>query len=217
MTLLGMALISWRISSWGISCHVWRNNAKSSGLEDGFLFFLRSFRSNMPQRFSIGFISRDWLGHGSLLIPFWLNQCCVALAEWQGAPSSINRELTLFILPLENIGRKPSCNIETYLAELMFASHSARSERPSLQIAPHTITEKPPCFTVGCCLFKSNSCWGSLHTHTLPLSGNNAKRDSSEKMTLVQKVIGLSTISWAQSFLRLILAKRRSFFLAALQ
>ena len=150
-----MALISWWISSWGISCHVWCNNAKSSGLEDGFLFFLWRFQSNTPKRFYIGLISGDWFGHGSLLIPFWLNQCCVTLAEWQVSPSFINRELTLFILPLQNIGWSPSCNIETYLAELMFASHSTRSERPSLQIAPHIITEKPPCFIVGCSLFKS--------------------------------------------------------------
>ena len=180
-------------------------------------FFLRRFQSNMPQMFSIGFISGDWFAHGSLLIPFWLNQCYVALAEWKRTPSSINRELTLFILPLENIGRSPLCNIETDFAELIFASHFTRPERPSVQIAPHALTEKPTCFFVGYSLFMSNSCWGSLHTHTLPLSGNNDNRNSSEKMTSVQKVIGLSTISRAQTFLRLILAgRRRGFLLAAL-
>ena len=110
-TLLGIVFISYRILSWEISCHIWRNKTKSSGLVDGFIFFLRMFRSNMPHRFSIGFISGDLLGHGSLLISFWRNQFCVALAEWQGAPSSINKESNLFILPLENIDRSPSCNI----------------------------------------------------------------------------------------------------------
>ena len=35
------------------------------------------------------------------------------------------------------------CNIETYFAELMFPLHSTRSEWPSLQIAPLTITRNP--------------------------------------------------------------------------
>ena len=49
--------------------------------------------------------------------------------------------VNLFILPLENIGRSLYCNIETYLSELMFRSHSTSSERPLLQIAPQAITE----------------------------------------------------------------------------
>ena len=38
--------------------------------------------------------------------------------------------------------------------------------------------------------FKSNSCCGNLYTHTLPLLGNYANCDSSEKLISVQKVNG---------------------------
>lgn len=115
-TLQSMALIRWRRSFWGIVCHGWRNNAKSSDLEDGFLCLLSFiFCESSGQRFSIRFISGNWLSHQSLLITFWLNQYCVTLA----APFSIKRELTWFILPFQNISWSPSYNIKTCLAKLM--------------------------------------------------------------------------------------------------
>ena len=45
---------------------------------------------------------------------------------------------------------KPLLRISMYLAEFMRPSHTTGSDFPSCQIAPQTITEKPPCLTVGC-------------------------------------------------------------------
>ena len=55
-----------------------------------------------------------------------------------------------------------------------------------------TITEKPPCLTVGCNRFIQNSWSGDLHTHTWPLHESWANEDSSEKITVKSL-----TVSWS--------------------
>jgi len=92
-----------------------------------------------------------------------------------GTPSSMNRVLFLTIWPVEKTGRHPSSRREMHIVELMLPTHSTSSDRPALQIAPHTITEKSPCLTVGCNRFKENSLLGSLQPHTRPLSEKLSK------------------------------------------
>ena len=76
-----------------------------------------------------------------------------------------------------------------------------------LYLTPYTITEKLSMFHRWLQSFEVKL--ASLHTHTLPLSENEANLDWAEKMTSVQKLRGPITISQASSLRRLKLAGPR--------
>ena len=118
--------------------------------------------------------------------------------------------------PLSNIGNNPWSRMLMYFSALTFPSQTTSSERPAVQMAPQTITEKSPNLTVGCRCCKENSWDGSRHTQIRPLSENCANQDSSEKTTVSQNSTGLLIISDPHCFLRSMLKGQSGLFLAAL-
>ena len=87
-----------------------------------------------------------------------------------------------------------------YLAEFIWPSHTTSLDFHRYHIVPQTITEKPPCSTIGCNQFIQNSWTGDLHTHIQPLHENWTNDDSSE-ITACQKS-NVACISWLCGLVR---------------
>ena len=153
-----------------ISAHAHLRQLIKSSLQDGLVGFFRSARSRMAHKFSIGFISNDWLGHGKYFIPSFANQSFVTNPlsfsqyvrelhlAWKGWNDNAAFHYEMHAKTLA----PPPQRMLMYFSALIFPSKTTSSERPAVQMVPQTITEKPPNLTVGCRCRKENS-WNGSH------------------------------------------------------
>ena len=186
-------------------------------LENGLVDFLRSAQSGMAHKFSIRFISGNWLGHGKHFIPPFARQSFVFLKilyiAWKGRTTTQLSTMKHRQQPLIQ-------NVDIFFnIDISPPSQTTSSKRPAVQMAQQTITEKPPNLTVGCRCRKENS-WDGNRRQTQNyqiwlLSENCANRDSSEKTTVSQNSTSLLIISDPHCFLCSMLKGRRSGFLLA--
>lgn len=177
-----------------------RKYSNSFRREAGFRDLRRTERSRMTHTCSMGFISGDWLIHGSFLIPCFACQVWVFFSRWHRALSSIKWVDVFYSKSPESIGSRAFSKMSTYFTLLILPSYSTNSDRPVLQMAPHTIRKNPPCLIIGYKWFRSNSGGGVLHMHVRLLEENWANVDSSEKMTDYQKFTSWQSLLFRDSF-----------------
>ena len=136
-----------------------------------------TFRFGIPQRFSIGFKSRDaWPVHHFSLFRKALVVLEGSLSCWNTAlrPSFWREEIIL------------CCSISQYMLEFMFPSMKCNSPTPTALMQPQTMTFPPPCLTVGMTHLSLFSSPCRYHTCLKPSEPNKLIFISSDHRTWFQ-------------------------------